>query len=71
LRTYIILHDWFLTISIIQLKTKNYYESDFIDVGDNIYSEFDSRYRLTLVIGDSEDYSRLVAIRELINYLLD
>jgi len=36
-----------------------------------IYSEFDNSYYLISVIGDVEDYNRLIAMWELINYLLD
>ena len=49
----------------------SYYESDFIDIGDNIYSEFGSSYHLISVIGDLEDKNRLVAMKELVIDLLN
>jgi len=36
-------HDWFLT-TVIRLQRLSYYECDFIDIGVNIYSEFDNSY---------------------------
>jgi len=38
---------------------ESHFESDLIDIGDNIYSEFDSIYWSTWLIGNLEDQSRL------------
>ena len=52
LEVYSVLHDWFLTTSIIRLQRLSYYENYFIDIGANIYSEFDISY---CVISDIVD----------------
>jgi len=53
-RIYSMFHDWFLT-TVIRLQRLSYCESDFIDIGDNIYLEFDISYHLISVIGDLEN----------------
>jgi len=43
-----------LTTSVFQYKDK-VIVSDFIDIGDNVYLEFDISYHLISIIGDLEN----------------
>jgi len=53
-------HGWFLATSVIRLYRLSYYECDFINIGVNIFSEFDSSYSWISVIGALENQSRFI-----------
>jgi len=44
-----------LVLDYFSYRDKSHFESDFINLGDNINSEFDSSNFLISVIGDLED----------------